>query len=728
MLLISHEATRTGAPRVAAQVARSLRAGGDHVTVVVRWDGPLAGELADAADELRLETLRHLRALVRFRLRWSRLSNRLDRWIARLVIRRERPDVVYVNTVKSAGYVRPALDLGLPVILHVHELEPLASETLHRYDLDDRYGDVVLVACSHAVAANLERFTGVKAADMVIAPSTIDPDGVRTRAEVVGDARSSNAAGATVGACGTADVRKGIDLWLDVARKVRTDRPDLDARFVWIGAHDTYEQRPDPGIGVEFLGEVDNPLPEIAALDVFTLPSRADAFPLAVLEAMALERPIVAFDAGGAREQLDDTGVLVPLPDVDAFAEAVIGLLDDAGARRELGASARRRVDREFGPASLRASLDEALARCDRARREPEDVVVLHAFEPAALDAAAVDGKLPYRMDELAEHGIALDVPRAVERGPWSSAPVRAIVGPLERIGVPFLQTALAARSIRDADAVVAMFESQANALAVLRRFPLRRLRQPRFVVITCWLTNELLHASPGRRRIYRWAYRSIDAVLVLSENQQAPLASALGLPESKVRAVAFGIDTEYFRPQPDREERDLVVAVGRDSGRDWKTFLDAVRDTDFDVVVATRPRMLDGIDVPRNVTVAGYVDRDEYRELLARASVVAVITQDLVYPTGQSVLLEAMAMGKCCVVTGTAALSEYVRNGTDAVVVGVGDVSGTRRALADACADPEARRRIGAEASRQVDARFSARAMWASIAEIVHDERVDHA
>jgi glycosyltransferase involved in cell wall biosynthesis len=348
---------------------------------------------------------------------------------------------------------------------------------------------------------------------------------------------------------------------------------------------------------------------------------------------------------------------------------------------------------------------------------------VLHAFEPAALDAYATTATLPYRMETIAATGIALEVPRAVEQPPWSAPIIGRAVARLERLGIPFLQTFLARRSIRDADVVVAMFESQANALAVLRRLGIRSVRRPRFVVITCWLANELVNASPTRRRFYRWAYRSVDTLVVLSVNQRSVLAAELRAAETKVRAVAFGVDTEYFHPGHNREEEHLVVAVGRDSGRDWQTLLDAAREAKFDLVIATRPRLLDGLEVPPNVTIVGYLDRAAYRDLLARASVVAVVTKELVYPTGQSVLLEAMAMGKCCVVTGTTALAEYVNDEVDALVVPPADAVATRNALERAEADPDLRSRIGVAAAAQVQTHFSAIQMWKAIGDLARED-----
>jgi len=160
-----------------------------------------------------------------------------------------------------------------------------------------------------------------------------------------------------VGACGTVNDRKGTDQWLRVARAVRDRGSHLDVRFRWIGQKKT--AWPDDlvaelGLGdvVEFAGQFEDPYPQIAAMHVFTLPSREDAFPLVVLEAMALGRPIVAFDVGSVLDQLGDAGVVVAAGDTDAMADAVVGLLDDPAKAHTLGkaAAARAREIHDVAP------------------------------------------------------------------------------------------------------------------------------------------------------------------------------------------------------------------------------------------------------------------------------------------------------------------------------------------------------------------------------------------
>jgi len=84
--------------------------------------------------------------------------------------------------------------------------------------------------------------------------------------------------------------------------------------------------------------------------DVFVLPSLWEGLPLALLEAAALGKPIVASDIEGIREVVRDgeTALLAPPGDPGRLAETVIRLLEDRDFAVELGARARAEIPGEF--------------------------------------------------------------------------------------------------------------------------------------------------------------------------------------------------------------------------------------------------------------------------------------------------------------------------------------------------------------------------------------------
>lgn len=326
------------------------------------------------------------------------------------------------------------------------------------------------------------------------------------------------------------------------------------------------------------------------------------------------------------------------------------------------------------------------------------------------------DGRqLPYRMDYLEEHGLQLQWTDALFRPGWPESRAAAAVRRAEALTAPFAQTAIMARTIASAPITLAMFESEANALAAARRaWPGRRSSV--LAVVTCWLAQVLDGSGPARRAAYRWAYQSVDRLYYFSRNQGRVLEEQLGLDADRLRYLPFGVDDETFIPSLE-EEGDYILVVGRDSGRDWPTLFTALEGIDLPVKLCCRPRDIAGLRVPATVDVLGYVDRTTYRHLLGRARVIALATKPLLYPSGQSVLLEAMAMARAVVVTGTPALTDYVADGETALVVPPGDADALRVRLVEAARDDSLRAQVGRNARESVERSFSARAMWGTVA-----------
>jgi len=101
---------------------------------------------------------------------------------------------------------------------------------------------------------------------------------------------------------------------------------------------------------VRFAGECRDVAPVLRDHDLFVLPSRSEAFPNALIEAMATALPVVATRVGGIPEVVRDgvNGRLVPPDDPGALADTVIALMDDPAAAAALGRAARLDVERHY--------------------------------------------------------------------------------------------------------------------------------------------------------------------------------------------------------------------------------------------------------------------------------------------------------------------------------------------------------------------------------------------
>jgi glycosyltransferase involved in cell wall biosynthesis len=148
---------------------------------------------------------------------------------------------------------------------------------------------------------------------------------------------------------------KGHDVLLDAAPHILAVHPEAEFVLAGHGPCRSALEAQAHACGVDrhvrFLGECRNVPDILADGDLFVLPSRTEAMPNAVIEAMAAGLPVVASAVGGIPEVIahGHTGLLVPPDDPLALAASVAQLMNDPARAAALGRSARDFISREFG-------------------------------------------------------------------------------------------------------------------------------------------------------------------------------------------------------------------------------------------------------------------------------------------------------------------------------------------------------------------------------------------
>lgn len=101
---------------------------------------------------------------------------------------------------------------------------------------------------------------------------------------------------------------------------------------------------------IVFTGFVEDIVDVYRCLDLVVLPSKSEGFGRTIAEAMAMTKPVIASRVGGLQELVLDgeTGILTPPEDSNAFAEAILRMIEDRKLASELGINGRRRVEEKF--------------------------------------------------------------------------------------------------------------------------------------------------------------------------------------------------------------------------------------------------------------------------------------------------------------------------------------------------------------------------------------------
>ncbi len=351
VLLLLHDLSRTGAPRMGVDALDAMRDEVD-VRIIAPLDGPLAedcraiGPLSIIPQRLPGNVWQ--RAYARFeRRRWTR---GLRRWA---------PDLIYINSVAALPIALWVPLPDVPTILHVHELHIELMQVMKR--------------CPDVMVSKPARYLAASEAVLraLVSECGIDEDRIAVVHEFVPErrlggvcsnqARRPHDGTLVVGGAGLPGWRKGTTLWLQMAAEVRR-LVGPSARFVWVGVPEWPDSSWLEGLKfrrelnlmrlddlVELIPSTPKAMEHFAGFDIFAMTSWEDPCPLVVLENMGLAKPVVCFaGGGGAPEVVGDTGVIVPEFDPLAMARAIADLAARPPELARLGALASQRLRDNF--------------------------------------------------------------------------------------------------------------------------------------------------------------------------------------------------------------------------------------------------------------------------------------------------------------------------------------------------------------------------------------------
>jgi glycosyltransferase involved in cell wall biosynthesis len=382
--------------------------------------------------------------------------------------------------------------------------------------------------------------------------------------------------------------------------------------------------------------------------------------------------------------------------------------------------------------------------------RHPRVLLAISAEPAADLRAAIAAGREPRRDYFALQDALAADL----------LTPAAAAVTPmgrlLSRLGGRAAALAWAAFVRRHAyDAIYTDAENVGLPLALLLRYSRARAGRPRHVMLTHYL-------SPAKKRVFfrLGAGARIDALIVHSAAQGELARRTLDMPATRVLYLPYFADERFWRALPGGEApsaRPMICAVGLEF-RDYGTLLAAVRDLPVDLRIGaasswSHHSAFEGSpELPPNVHVHSYAYLP-VRQLYAAARFVVVPLQDVDNQAGITVILEAMAMGKAVVVSGTRGQTDVVRdrlNGgrgpvervwwpgfVDAPAVAEtlghlptgfyvrpGDAADLRRAIQYLLDHPDVAAELGRNGRRVVEALFGLDAFTARFAAVIRGEQ----
>ena len=351
-----------GAERVAATMANAWRDTGQEVWIVSTYLGPrtVSYPLHPGVSVLFLSetTLGSERSLWPLALRKARAL--------RTILMTVRPDVIisFLTNVNVLTIIARA-NSRIPLIISertdpLHDTElPLALRLART--LCYRFADALVVQTAAAARRYGAYLRGAPRTTVIHNPLPAQLAASSTRPCQDGE-------GGCVIAMGRLTPEKGYPKLIEAFARALGDDPGWQLR-IWgdgpLSAHlQTVVDRLQFADRVQLCGLTNQPWAALAAGQIFVLSSEYEGFPNAMLEAMALGLPCIAFDCPSGARELADGGraaMLVPCGDVGALAAALRELAGDRELRSTFGTRAAAFVRSRFAQSSVMARWDSLI-------------------------------------------------------------------------------------------------------------------------------------------------------------------------------------------------------------------------------------------------------------------------------------------------------------------------------------------------------------------------------
>ncbi|MFB9378909.1 glycosyltransferase family 4 protein [Kineococcus gynurae] len=372
-VVVTHPAaTLYGSDRMALETVRGLLDAGADVLLLTGEDGPLLDAASVLGARTRVVPTSMLRksaftprGLLPFTLRFLVGSGRAAR-----LLRAARPDVVYVSTLTTPGWLLVARALRIPVVCHVHEAEGTAAVVVLRVLAAPLLAADVLLFnsqfCRQTMEQVLPRLRG---------RSQLVLNGVLgTRHAHPRERAWSPGLPLRLLFLGRLSERKGVLVALEALRVLR--RRGVDAHLDLVGdvfaEHVDMADKLDATIGDDLAAHVRrhgfdaDVWPHLAACDVLLVPSvLPESFGNTAVEGILAARPVVGSDLGGLPEALAGYAAarLVPPGDAEALADAA---LTAAATEPETAAADARVAAARHDPETYRRRVADAVLALTR--------------------------------------------------------------------------------------------------------------------------------------------------------------------------------------------------------------------------------------------------------------------------------------------------------------------------------------------------------------------------
>lgn len=167
--------------------------------------------------------------------------------------------------------------------------------------------------------------------------------------------------------------------------------------------------------------------------------------------------------------------------------------------------------------------------------------------------------------------------------------------------------------------------------------------------------------------------------------------------------AINFSMKKDSTNDCLKAKQSNYIICAGR-TGRDYKTFFDAIRGLNIKVIVVADIFNIANLNIPKNVEVKYNITIKELNKLIVGARFCVTSLQDKLISVGQRVCLQYMACAKAQIATNVPAMIDYIKNGETGILTSQGNVEEMRNNIKYLIDNPDVCYVMGDNAKAVID------------------------
>lgn len=227
--------------------------------------------------------------------------------------------------------------------------------------------------------------------------------------------------------------------------------------------------------------------------------------------------------------------------------------------------------------------------------------------------------------------------------------------------------------------------------------------RPPRHVILQFIMREKDESLSSRLKYIFmRWCFSSVYLCVCSSRAECQYYQQVFRWPSTKMHYIPLHTDPRLLDRESTKNE-GFVISAGR-TFRDYGTLLAAFRQLEIPLLIVASRWNIGKSDIPPNVKIQYDIPGSELMEMMSRCLAVVVPLEERRISVGQSVVLQAMTLGKAVIATRVNGTEDYIEHMKTGILVPPNDPAAIKEAIAMLQNNEELRSRLGRSARNQIE------------------------